>query len=156
MVQRTVNLYPAIGFAGQQVAFNQAVYTPENFISDGTVVAGGFAFASTAAYTGTAAPQNVASATGERLLGFVERVISAEIELAEPGKYLAGEELTIAIKGDYYMVAPSAATIGQKVLVNGSTGAVSLGNSAASGTVDTGWTVAKAGDEGDMIIISNH
>lgn len=156
MVQKTVNLYPAIGFAGQQVAFNQAVYTPENYISDGTVVAGGFAFASTATYTGTAAPQLVASNKGQTLLGFVERVISAELDRERPDLYLAGEELTIAIKGDYYMVAPSDATVGQKVLVNTSTGAVTLGDAAGSGTVDSGWTVAKAGDEGDMIIISNH
>ena len=156
MVQTTVNLYPALGFPGQQAAFNQAVYTPENYLSDGTVVAGGFAFASTATYTGTAAPQLVASNKGTTLLGLVERVISAEIDLGEPAKYLAGEELTIAIKGDYYIAAPSDATVGQKVLVNGTTGAISLGASATTGTTDTGWTVTKAGAEGDMIIISNH
>jgi hypothetical protein len=52
MLQKSVGLYPAIGIPGQQVAFNQAVYTPQNYLSDGTVQCGGFAFA-VAASTGT-------------------------------------------------------------------------------------------------------
>ena len=54
MLQKTVNLYPAVGIAGQQVAFNQAVYTPHNYLSDGTVACGTFAFAKAATSSTTA------------------------------------------------------------------------------------------------------
>ena len=67
--QKSVKLYPAVGVPGQEVNPGQALYTAENFISDGTLAAGGFAFAKasdgdvkTASATGTGKP-----------LGFVER-----------------------------------------------------------------------------------
>ena len=64
MLQKSVGLYPAIGIPGQQVAFNQAVYTPQNYLSDGTVQCGGFAFAVAASTTGTAVKFPIASLTG--------------------------------------------------------------------------------------------
>lgn len=64
MLQKTVNLYPAIGIPGQQVAFNQAVYTPHNYLSDGTVACGTFVFAKAATGSTTAVQFPVASATG--------------------------------------------------------------------------------------------
>lgn len=38
MLQKSVGLYPAIGIPGQQVAFNQAVYTPQNVLSSAVVL----------------------------------------------------------------------------------------------------------------------
>ena len=64
MLQKSVGLYPAIGIPGQQVAFNQAVYTPQNYLSDGTVQCGGFAFAVAASTTGTAVKFPIASLKG--------------------------------------------------------------------------------------------
>ena len=44
-LQKTVNNSPAIGVSGQPVVLGQSVYTTMNFMSDGTVKAGAFAFA---------------------------------------------------------------------------------------------------------------
>lgn len=159
MLQKSVGLYPAIGIPGQQVAFNQAVYTPQNYLSDGTVQCGGFAFAVAASTTGTAVKFPIASlkgSAGDKPIGFVERTFTASIELDTdtPDIYPKGSELTIAVRGDYYIVAPVAATVGQAVLCNPTTGAITFGT--ADATNDTGWTVQTAGAKGDTIIISNH
>lgn len=159
MLQKSVGLYPAIGIPGQQVAFNQAVYTPQNYLSDGTVQCGGFAFAVAAFPTGTAVKFPIASLKGSaeaKPIGFVERTFTASIELGTdtPDIYPKGSELTIAVRGDYYIVAPAVATLGQAVLCDPTTGAITFG--AAGAANDTGWTVQTAGAKGDTIIISNH
>lgn len=153
MLQKSVGLYPAIGIPGQQVAFNQAVYTPQNYLSDGTVQCGGFAFARTAVKFPIA---SLKGSAGAKPIGFVERTFTASIELGTdtPDIYPKGAELTIAVRGDYYIVAPAAATIGQAVLCDPTTGAITFG--AAGAANDTGWTVQTAGAKGDTIIISNH
>ena len=50
-LQKTVNNSPAIGLGGQPVVLGQSVYTTMNFMSDGNVKAGAFAFAPSAATT---------------------------------------------------------------------------------------------------------
>lgn len=159
MLQKTVNLYPAVGIAGQQVAFNQAVYTPHNYLSDGTVACGTFAFAKAATSSTTAVQFPIASAkgaAGDKVVGLVERTFTASLPSYDEGTdiYPEGAELTIAERGDYYIVAPAAATVGQAVLCNPTTGAITFGTAGA--TNDTGWTVQTAGAKGDTIIISNH
>ncbi|WP_462337128.1 structural cement protein Gp24, partial [Parasutterella excrementihominis] len=99
MLQKSVGLYPAIGIPGQQVAFNQAVYTPQNYLSDGTVQCGGFAFAVAASRTGTAVKFPIASlkgSAGDKPIGFVERTFTASIDLGTdtPDIYPEGSELT--------------------------------------------------------------
>jgi len=93
---------------------------------------------------------------GAKPIGFVERTFTASIELGTdtPDIYPKGSELTIAVRGDYYIVAPAAATIGQAVLCDPTTGAITFGDAGAAN--DTGWTVQTAGAKGDTIIISNH
>lgn len=88
--------------------------------------------------------------------GTVERWKTLSIDLGTdtPDIYPEGSELTIAVRGDYYIVAPAAATVGQAVLCNPTTGAITFGDAGA--TNDTGWTVQTAGAKGDTIIISNH
>ena len=46
-LQKNVSMYPAVGVAGQPVTTEQCVYTPFNYLSDGTAKAGSFAFAAT-------------------------------------------------------------------------------------------------------------
>lgn len=159
MLQKTVNLYPAVGIAGQQVAFNQAVYTPQNYLSDGTVACGAFAFAVASTESTTAVQFPVASAkgsAGDKVVGFVERTFTASLPSYDENTdiYPEGAELTIAERGDYYIVAPADATVGQSVLCDPETGSVTFGTAGADN--DTGWVVRTAGAEGDTIIISNH
>lgn len=148
--------YPSLAFPGQHIAFGQQAYTVENFVSDGTAKIGAFAFRKQVQNPGTAVVLNVAGATGEASdapVGLVEKTLTAAIiNAAEPDVYPAGAELTIAIRGDFCIIAPAAAEIGQKVFVTPATGAITLG----TGDVDTGWTVTKGGAEGEPIYISNH
>jgi len=153
-LQQTVNLYASKGFAGQMVAFGQRVYTPFNYLSDGTCKAGAFAFAKTAP-SDPANTAGVASGTGSVLLGLVERVLSPNVLPANPDTYGAGAEITIAEQGDFYIAATGAATVGQAVLCDGTTGAITFG--AVGATNDTGWVVkTAAAAAGDIIIISKH
>lgn len=148
-LQTQVNMDMPRGVPGQKAVPAQAVYTPVNFLAgENGVAVGGFCWASAddankAVSTGTSAP-----------LGFVERVISCPIyDVRQTGTLVVpeGHGLTIAVRGDFYVAAPEGgATVGAQVYVDGETGAV-----ATSGIAASGWVYATAGDEGDVVIISN-
>ena len=146
--QAAVKTDPAIGIPGQEVNPRQAVYTAFNFVSDGTVPAGGFAFA--VALNGTSqTEQNVLSAkaeAGAKPVGFVERDVIATIPAPT-------DDAT-----QVYPIATGAATEGQSVLCDPTTGKVTYGTAGA--TNDTGWTVVfprgvKTIAEGDTVIYQN-
>jgi hypothetical protein len=156
-MQQKVNLYPAAGVPGQEVNVHTAVYTPFNYISDGTAAAGSFVFpkANTSQNGSVAYPMASSKGTGA-VLGLVERTFSGTLSYDESGSavYPAGHAVTIAVRGDYYASATGAATVGQAVLCDPSTGAVTYGTAGAAN--DTGWTVKTAASaEGDLIIITN-
>ena len=146
--QAAVKTDPAIGIPGQEVNPRQAVYTAFNFVSDGTVPAGGFAFA--VALNGTSqTEQNVLSAkaeAGAKPVGFVERDVIATIPAPTDDAtqvYPKGTCPPVAIRGQFYAIA---------------TGAVTYGTAGA--TNDTGWTVVfprgvKTIAEGDTVIYQN-
>lgn len=156
-LQKSVGLSPAIGVSGQKTVLGQSVYTTKNFMSDGNVAAGTFAFAPANA---TTFPKNVkteyATNKGTVVLGFVERTLTGAG--ASSAVYAQGEGLTIAIRGDYYLVAPAGTTptAGYKVITTDATGAISFAASASTGETDTGWVVTEGGSAGDVIVISNH
>lgn len=159
--QTVVNNLPAIGTPGLEVNPGQAIYTPFQYISDGTVEAGTFAFAVT--NSGDGEKFNMASikgSAGNKVIGFVERNLIGSLGPGVEGSnlYVKGQGLPIAIRGQFYMLATGAATEGQSVLCDPTTGAVTYGTAGA--TNDTGWvvrlpqgvtTVAK----GDLIIVEN-
>ena len=163
--QKTINLDPAIGMPGAEVNPGQAVYTAFNFVSDGTVRAGTFAFAKTLDSNGyPITKMNQASATsqtGAKVLGFVERnlignLISPLVEASDV--YSAGLGLAIAIRGQFYAIASGAAQAGQSVLCDPATGEVTYG--AAGADNDTGWVVkfprgVSEVAEGDLVIYEN-
>lgn len=155
-MQKTVNLYPSVGLPGQEVAAHTAVYTPLNYLSDGTAAAGKFVFEGTSDKKdkkGVAFP--VASAKGTTLVGLVERTFTAAVPCGVDGSeaYPNGAELTIAVRGDFYVEAADKATVGQAVLCDPADGAVSYGTVGSEN--DTGWVVVTAAkDQGDIIIIS--
>lgn len=156
-MQTSVSLYPVLGVPGQEVNAHTAVYTPFNYISDGTAAAGSFVFAATnnSEDGAVAFPKASAKGTGT-VIGLVENTFTGALSYDEEGTlvYPAGAALTVAVRGDYYVVATKAATVGQAVLCNPSTGAVTYGTPGT--TNDTGWVVMTAAAEaGDVIIISN-
>lgn len=158
-MQTTVNTYPAVGLPGQEVNAHSAVYTPFNYLSDGTVAAGSFAFLGTNADEGGGVVFPLASSKGTgTVIGLVERTFTGVIDTMqdELGNliYQKGFEVTIAVRGDYYVAATGAATVGQSVLCDPASGTVTYGDAGA--TNDTGWVVMTAAKKaGDIIIISN-
>lgn len=157
MLQQSVNLYPAVGVPGQEVNAHTAIYTPMNYLSDGTAAAGSFVFVKAASSEDGAVVYPLASATGTgTILGFVERTFTGSLTPTQDGTlvYPAGFNLTIAVRGDYYMAASGAATVGQAVLCNPSNGQITYGTPGTAN--DTGWVVMTAAEnEGDIIIVSN-
>lgn len=160
--QKTVELQTAIGTPGLEVNPGQAVYTAFNYVSDGTVQAGTFAFAGTAA-SGTGEAFGIASiktASSGALLGFVERNLVSALMPDDEGNnvYTAGVGLSIAKRGQYYAIATGSATAGQAVLCDPTTGNVTYGT--AGTTNDTGWRVVlpqgiTTVSEGDIVIYEN-
>lgn len=166
MVQKVVNVLPAIGVAGQKVATDSARYLGYNPLSDGTVVVGAFAFAKTAGGS-QSAPFAIVSATGsaeDKPLGFVERVMDVALEnvLSQGTNILPeGAVATVAVQGQFYINVPvglSSIKSGMGVFVNPTTGAINLASSAGTGEVDTGFKVVipnggASANAGDVVII---
>ena len=166
MVQKVVNVLPAIGVAGQKVATDSARYLGYNPLSDGTVVVGAFAFAKTAGGS-QSAPFAIVSGTGSaeaKPLGFVERVVDVALEnVTASGTNILpeGAVATVAVQGQFYINVPaglSSITSGMGVYVNPTTGAINLASSASGGEVDTGFKVVipnggASANAGDVVII---
>lgn len=161
--QAVVKTDPAVGIAGQEVNPKQAVYTAFNYVSDGTVQAGTFCFA-TALKGNVTGETNIVSlkgTPGAKLVGFVERDVIATIPTltADASQvYPQGACPPIAIRGQFYAVATGAVTEGQSVLCDPATGAITYG--AAGTTNDTGWRVifprgVKSAAKDDVVIYQN-
>lgn len=110
------------------------------------------------------AEQNVLSAkaeAGAKPVGFVERDVIATIPAPTDDAtqvYPKGTCPPVAIRGQFYAIATGAATEGQSVLCDPTTGKVTYGTAGA--TNDTGWTVVfprgvKTIAEGDTVIYQN-
>ena len=162
--QAVVNTDPAIGIPGQEVNPRQAVYTAFNYVSDGTVQAGAFAFAK-ALEGATPTEQNVISLTGDagaKPVGFVERDVIASIPTLTDDStqvYPEGVCPPVAIRGQFYAVATGAATEGQAVLCDPTSGEITYGEAGAAN--DTGWKVVLPRGvstiaEGDTVIYQNY
>ena len=166
MVQKVVNVLPAIGVAGQKVATDSARYLGYNPLSDGTVVVGAFAFAKTAGGS-QSAPFAIVSGTGsaeDKPLGFVERVMDVALEnVTSSGTNILpeGAVATVAVQGQFYINVPaglSSITSGMGVFVNPTTGAINLASSKDGSEVDTGFKVVipnggASANAGDVVII---
>ena len=166
MVQKVVNVLPAIGVAGQKVATDSARYLGYNPLSDGTVTVGAFAFAKTAGGS-QSAPFAIVSGTGSaeaKPLGFVERVVDVALEnVTASGTNILpeGAVATVAVQGQFYINVPvglSSITSGMGVFVNPTTGAINLASSKGGGEVDTGFKVVipnggASANAGDVVII---
>lgn len=152
-LQKEVNLYTAAGAPGAKATPDQSIYTPINYLAAVDMPVGAFCFAGTDEGTAT----NVAGSE-TKVLGFVERVINyADYKFDEAGTLIVpeGSNLTIAVKGDYWVVSTAEAKVGQKVLASTTDGSISTGDAAAEGSIDTGWVVKTAADAGEPFIISS-
>lgn len=159
-LQKTVSMYPALGVAGQPVTTEQTVYTPFNYLSDGTAKAGSFAFVSSSSVNTGGVAQSFVGATGTastKPLGLVERILDGYINFDEDGSliYKEGLPVKVAVQGDYVIEASGVASVGASVFVKPTDGTIAF--ATAEGLVDTGWVVKTAASaKGDLIVISNH
>lgn len=164
-LQKQVNLYRATGVQGDKATPNQSIYFPKQMVAEGDVTVGTFVFYGTdaskqASNTSKQASNTKTGATAADLVGFVERVINyANYDVTSEGTLIVPNKstLTIAMCGDYWATATTAATHRQKVFVNPTTGAISTAaaGGTVSGAVETPWTVIQGGEAGTPILISN-
>ena len=156
-LQNKVSLDVAPGVAGDKATPGQSVYTPQNPLAAVDLPVGGFVFPVVEdGVRDDSRATNVAEDATE-VLGFVERVINyVNYDLTESGTLTVpeGSALTVAVRGDYWAVSSTAATVGQAVLASTEDGSVSTGTADAT-HLDTGWVVRTAGAAGDLILISN-
>lgn len=156
-LQKQVNLSVAPGVQGDKATPDQSVYTPLNPMAAVALPVGSFVFAViSGGVTDNTQATNVAG-DATAVLGFVERVINyVNYDVLQDGTLIVpeGATLTVAVKGDYWAVSTTAATVGQAVLASTADGSVSTGTADAT-HLDTGWKVKTPGAVGEPIIISN-
>lgn len=150
--QTTVNREQALGIPGAFATNNPGISAPIGYVAGDDVKIGSFVWADTngnAVNTGTGVP-----------VGFVARVIAYGLDDRGVSTDVAkkGDNLNVQVKGDFYAVATTAATVGQKVFAVEADGTIATGTagSTIAGAVETGWVVATAGAVGETIIISNY
>ena len=164
MFQQTVGYVPARGLPGNPVNPSEVVHIHYNPLSDGTVRVGHFCFAKPV--EGEGEKFGYASLTGAdaaALLGFVVRSLMGHmlnITDTHTDVYMAGQHITVAKKGQFYMAVPEGkiAVVGKDVFVKPATGEVAF--EEAEGFVATGWKVVAingqdyAADD-EIIVIEN-
>lgn len=157
-LQKQVNLYRAAGVQGDKATPNQSIYFPKQMVAEGKVTVGTFVFYGTDA--SKQASNSKTGGTAADIIGFVERVINyANYDVTSEGTLIVPNKSTLAIAmcGDYWATATTAATPRQKVFVNPTTGAISTATAGRTveGAVETPWTVIQGGEAGTPILISN-
>lgn len=150
--QKTVGFYNEAAVAGDRASQNPTVYVPANFLAGGTVQVGSFVWPDS-----TNPATEVVNAGSGTPLGFVERAINHDNFSVDVAGTLAIPEegnVTVAMRGDFYVVADGAVSIGATVYANTETGAVTFTSGAK--TVDTGYVAMTAASaSGDLVVISN-
>lgn len=153
MAYNQIGLTAPLAVAGMKATPDQSIYTPFNYLVGD---AAGIPVGQFVAESATAGEATATIASAAAILGFVERVINSyDFNLKSAGTLTLAEGslMTIAKKGDYYVAAPGAVTVGSAVYCSG-TGAIVA--SGTTGALDTGWKYKTAGAaSGDMVIISN-
>lgn len=158
--QQSVNTYPAGGVTGQRAGLNPvAMLLPVPTAGEGGVTVGN------AVWLDPDAPTTVIMETAQVAsaypppVGIVVRDMASTIPCEDEAtmQISEGRPVAVAVRGDLLIAAPAAATVGQKVFANYTTGALSLGAAGGSvaSSVETAWVVRSAGQTGDIIHISN-
>lgn len=161
--QTKVSLYPAIGVPGAFASINPVVSTALGKIAGTNLTIGGFCWDDT-----TNVGQVKNTGTGKPL-GFVARDVIYPIntlvtypeneEAGNTSNFVPkGYNVNVMVEGDFYVTAPETVTVGMKVFADTTDGTIKAGWAGAtvSGAVETDWTFMQAGDEGDIVVISNY
>lgn len=153
--QKTVNTYPGIGIPGAYAAINPIVSTAKGYVASAACNIGGFVWAD-AAKEGFVKPTGTGTV---RPLGFAVREITNPlgIDVEASNTVPVGYPVSVEVKGDFFAVTTTVATVGQKVFAVLADGTIKTGAAQATvdGAVETDFEVIQAGAAGDVIIISN-
>lgn len=151
--QKTVNTYPGIGIPGAYAAINPIVSTAKGYVARVACNIGGFVWADTSK-KGYVKP----TGTG-RPLGFAVRKITNPlgINVEASNTVPAGYPVSVEVKGDFFAVTTTDATVGQKVFAVLADGTIKTGTEQTDveDAVETDFEVIQAGAANDVIIISN-
>jgi hypothetical protein len=149
--QQTVNTYPGIGIPGAYAAINPIVSTAKGYVASAACNIGGFVWAD---------EEGCVKPTGAgRPLGFAVREITNPlgIDVEASNTVPVGYPVSVEVKGDFFAVTTTAATVGQKVFAVSANGTIKTGDAQTTveGAVETDFEVIQAGAANDVIIISN-
>lgn len=153
--QKTVNTYPGIGIPGAYAAINPIVSTAKGYVASAACNIGGFVWADA-----DADKKGCVKPTGtERPLGFAVREITNPlgIDVEASNTVPVGYPVSVEVKGDFFAVTTTKATVGQKVFAVLANGTIKTANAKTTieGAVETDFEVIQAGNANDVIIISN-
>lgn len=154
-LQTSVVTAAPVAVPGMAATPDQSVYTPLNYLADATngVHVGRFAWFDS---DGNLSNTQVASTLP---VGLVERVINYPIlDVTSSASDLvpATMPVTCAVKGDYWVVTATAATVGQAVFaMTDGTVKTDASGATVTGGIETSWRVKTAGSANDVILISN-
>lgn len=153
--QKTVNTYPGIGIPGAYAAINPIVSTAKGYVASAACNIGGFVWAD-AGKEGCVKPT---STTDRPPLGFAVREITNPlgIDVEASNVVPVGYPVSVEVKGDFFAVTTTTATVGQKVFAVLADGTIKTAAAQATveGAVETDFEVIQAGSANDVIIISN-
>lgn len=152
-LKKTVNTYPGIGIPGAYAAINPIVSTAKGYVASAACNIGGFVWA-------VADKEGCVKPTGTgRPLGFVVREITNPLGINVEASNVVpvGYPVSVEVKGDFFAVTLTKATVGQKVFAVTADGTIKTGDAQQTivGAVETDFEVIKAGSANDVIIISN-
>lgn len=153
--QKTVNTYPGIGIPGAYAAINPIVSTAKGYVASAACNIGGFVWADA-----DKDKEGCVKPTGTgRPLGFAVREITNPlgIDVEASNVVPVGYPVSVEVKGDFFAVTLTKATVGQKVFAVLADGTIKTGDAQATveGAVETDFEVIQAGSANDVIIISN-
>lgn len=151
--KKTVNTYPGIGIPGAYAAINPIVSTAKGYVASAACNIGGFVWADESK-AGFVKPNG----TG-RPLGFAVREITNPLGINVEASNVVpvGYPVSVEVKGDFFAVTATAATVGQKVFAVLADGTIKTGAAQANliDAIETDFEVIQAGAANDVIIISN-
>lgn len=153
--QKTVNTYPGIGIPGAYAAINPIVSTAKGYVASAACNIGGFVWADA-----DKKKEGCVKPTGTgRPLGFAVREITNPlgIDVEASNTVPVGYPVSVEVKGDFFAVTTTDATVGQKVFAVLANGTIKTGDAQTTfeDAVETDFEVIQAGAAGDVIIISN-
>lgn len=160
--QGSVNRVNTYGIQGDLANGQVPHYTPTTprVAASDSIAVGGFAWVSdtngvaTAASVGTGAPTGIV----QRTLDGVISTLTSDSVMTIP----AGRKCDVVVWGDMFIKTTDTASVGKKIFVNNTTGAITCGTAGASvsGATETSWVVKSlannaAASTGSIVIVSN-